>query len=974
MPTINSVSVGSTGLALIAGSTADSVDTLLHAESWGGSTALVGAQTVSIAFTVHGGGTYIMESGAISATGVDTTTPVNHGNAVSGGSGGTVSLSITSAAGDLSATSFMGFNGTGTPTTNQTGLWTDSVFNPTGGDRGPGTANPTHTWTTGGLNWDKSVMTGANFQAAASGDVTPPTTPGVPSVSNVTSASADLAWAASTDNVGVTAYDLQRALGTNAFVQIATPTTTSFTDTGLSASTQYTWQVRARDAAGNTSAFATSASTTTTNSTTRTLHWTPTAPFTQDGFNIYRCVTTTPTCTPTTVVYATVGGASVSYIDTLSGNPTSCYQVQASLAGTNGSGLSNIACATGGPISLTITNAGTGTGTTIPTGTTTYVNGTVVNLTATPTPTSDFAGWTGAADCTDGSVTITSSTICTATFNTQLGDFAYLGNRGATATKSLSNVITATPTATANKNNLLIVRAVTDNLSTTSGQTSDHVKMVDSLGNQYVKLGEQTRSGGAAGNGVTVSLWGSRPFASLTSANTVTLTLSAPTIASSITLEEYALNASTTFTNSSTIGTNGASASPSAVMTGLSNVVRLFLGALGVEGPSSTTFTQAPNYASGTTSNGTNGGASTANVASFYGSRRFTGTGDSYAPALAIGTTPNWALLLSSLATAPSVNIHPLTLNKTGAGTGTVTGAGTYYQGSVVQIQAIPDPASAFAGWTTTSGSNCTDPTNPTVNVTLNLDTVCLASFSTPNVAQPNRVLTINTAGTGGGTTTGAGTYPDGSVVTMTAAPNAASFFGGWSPAACSTGTVTLTADTTCTATFTLLPTVTMTATATGSGLGTVTGSGSFIQGANAIITATPNVGSVFSGWSGSAGCSGTTSPLTVLMDSAKSCVATFTLAGSGGPTGFIVTQSNKRCPVSLVLGVTSGALPITAVTWYVDGVQTISTTPGGKPTQTTAPFVFTKTLVRDGASVTANVTDSAGASAIFGPNVVACP
>jgi hypothetical protein len=29
---------------------------------------------------------------------------------------------------------------------------------------------------------------------------------------------------------------------------------------------------------------------------------------------------------------------------------------------------------------------------------------------------------------------------------------------------------------------------------------------------------------------------------------------------------------------------------------------------------------------------------------------------------------------------------------------------------------------------------------------------------------------------------------------------------------------------------------------------------------------------------------------------------------------------------------------------------------------------------VRDGASVTANVTDSAGASAIFGPNVVACP
>ena len=47
--------------------------------------------------------------------------------------------------------------------------------------------------------------------------------------------------------------------------------------------------------------------------------------------------------------------------------------------------------------------AGTGVGTT--TGAGTYASGTVVSLTATPNGGSVFAGWSGNADCTDGSVT-----------------------------------------------------------------------------------------------------------------------------------------------------------------------------------------------------------------------------------------------------------------------------------------------------------------------------------------------------------------------------------------------------------------------------------------------------------------------------------------------------------------------------------------------------------------------------------------
>ncbi|MFZ2170635.1 MAG: hypothetical protein WAW61_13490, partial [Methylococcaceae bacterium] len=55
-------------------------------------------------------------------------------------------------------------------------------------------------------------------------------------------------WAASSDNVVVTGYKIYRN-----GVQIATATTTSYSNTGLSASTAYTYTVSAYDAAGNVS-------------------------------------------------------------------------------------------------------------------------------------------------------------------------------------------------------------------------------------------------------------------------------------------------------------------------------------------------------------------------------------------------------------------------------------------------------------------------------------------------------------------------------------------------------------------------------------------------------------------------------------------------------------------------------------------------------------------------------------------------
>ncbi len=82
------------------------------------------------------------------------------------------------------------------------------------------------------------------------GDTQPPTAPTNLAASNTTSTATTLNWTASTDNVGVTQYQIRRD---NVNIGTVGGTITTYNATGLTASTSYNFNVVALDAAANVS-------------------------------------------------------------------------------------------------------------------------------------------------------------------------------------------------------------------------------------------------------------------------------------------------------------------------------------------------------------------------------------------------------------------------------------------------------------------------------------------------------------------------------------------------------------------------------------------------------------------------------------------------------------------------------------------------------------------------------------------------
>ena len=105
----------------------------------------------------------------------------------------------------------------------------------------------------------------SNIATGVIPDTQAPTAPSNLTATAVSATQINLSWTASTDNVGVTGYLVERCQGASCttFAQIGTSAVTTYSDTALTASTSYSYRVRATDAASNLSSYSNVASATT---------------------------------------------------------------------------------------------------------------------------------------------------------------------------------------------------------------------------------------------------------------------------------------------------------------------------------------------------------------------------------------------------------------------------------------------------------------------------------------------------------------------------------------------------------------------------------------------------------------------------------------------------------------------------------------------------------------------------------------
>ena len=179
--------------------------------------------------------------------GGDTTAPsAPTGLAVTGTTSSSVSLSWTASTDNVGVTGYAVYRGTTKVATVTSGTsYTDTGLT-------AATAYSYHVTAqdaAGNVSASSATVTGTTASSGG-GDTTAPSVPSGLTVTGTTSSSVSLSWTASTDNVGVTGYAVYRGA-----TKVATVTSgTSYTDTGLAASTAYSYTVTAQDAAGNVSA------------------------------------------------------------------------------------------------------------------------------------------------------------------------------------------------------------------------------------------------------------------------------------------------------------------------------------------------------------------------------------------------------------------------------------------------------------------------------------------------------------------------------------------------------------------------------------------------------------------------------------------------------------------------------------------------------------------------------------------------
>ena len=188
---------------------------------------------------------------------------------------------------------------------------------------------------------------------------------------------------------------------------------------------------------------------------------------------------------------------------------------------------------------------------------------------------------------------------------------------------------------------------------------------------------------------------------------------------------------------------------------------------------------------------------------------------------------------------------------------GTVTGGGTYPQGSTIEISATPFENVAFRSW---DDGNTDNPRS----ITVTGDMTFTALFE---AVQPGETYTITVRSENPlmGTVYGSGTYPVNTIINIGASPNQGFYFSGWQDGDMNNPrTITVTGDAEYVASFSTNPTVTYTVTVYyDETQGFIIGAGTYNAGATASLAAIPADGYYFKKW----GDGNTDNPREILVD-----------------------------------------------------------------------------------------------------------
>lgn len=231
---------------------------------------------------------------------------------------------------------------------------------------------------------------------------------------------------------------------------------------------------------------------------------------------------------------------------------------------------------------------------------------------------------------------------------------------------------------------------------------------------------------------------------------------------------------------------------------------------------------------------------------------------------------------------------------------GTVIGAGTFAQGSLTTAVATPNAGFSFTSWTENGVVVSTSANYPFAmagNRTL------VANFAAVPVG--NFAVNLSSAPAAGGTTSGSGSFLAGSLVTVTATPNASYTFKNWTENGVIVSTSSayqfnLTANRTLVANFTVIPAsqLALVLSSNPAAGGSTNGSGAYTTGTSVTITATPNAGYTFTSWTENGVVISVSSPYTFVLNASRTLVAnfaaiTYTLTTSA-PNGSIAVNPNQ--------------------------------------------------------------------------------